>query len=341
MRRVSYSSVLAKVSQRAISDSAPNTDLAATCNVLINQWASVFWDQIFWPEWSPVEQRQFRDNWNSATTYAAPALNAPVEVYYAPADRYYQSLHAANLNNAPATLSGGSYVENSAHWAESASDYTTQTWTASTAYTVGQQVVNPNDNQPYQCITAHTSTSTFDGTKFGLLTPFLRNISLTQTGQNEISSVEGVYDADPRIILEAQRVRFRLDSAGILVRGIVTRPWIRYRKPVSSWTGSVYDSTLSYNLADQVYYNGDYYTAIQSVPAATTPANTAYWTVIPFPYVFRDAVPQAAYSDFLRTDGQNEKADAEQSKALQLLSREIELLERQQGQTRTLPVIRQ
>lgn len=342
MRRVSYSSVLAEAVQRATADASADRGLAASMNVFINLWARKFWTKVFWPEWSPVERRQFRDTWSSATTYAAGTTAAAVEVYFPPTDSYYQSLHAANLNNAPATLSGGSYTENSAHWAISTPSYSNSAWAASTIYAVGDNVVNPNDGNPYQCITAHTSTSTFDASKFGILTPFLRNISLTQSGQTEIAEVEGVYDQNPEVITNAVRQKFRLATGGIIARGSVQRPWLRFRKICPSWTGANYSSTTAYVVGDQVYYGttGDYYTCIQN-GTGNAPTVTAFWTRIDFPYALRNMVAQAAYAEWLKGDGQNQKASAEMAVAQGLLNGELDLLERQQGQTRNLPFVSQ
>lgn len=342
MRRVSYKSVLDKVTQRATAEASANVDLATSMNVFINARAAQFWTPVFWPEWSPVERRQFRDNWATATSYGAGSTTAAIEVYHPASDRYYQSLHAANLGNAPATLSGGSYIENSAHWAESKASYTTADWAASTPYSVGNKVRNPGDGYSYQCITVHTSTGTFDATKFGILTPFLRNVSLTQTGKTEIAEVEGVYESDPRVNIDATRIRFRLETDGVIVRGDNTRPWLRFRKACPSWSGTVYAATTTYVVGDQVYYSttGDWYVSILG-GAGNAPTNATYWTRIDFPYVLRDCVPQGAYSDWLKGDGQNQKADAEETVAIRSLNLELDLFERQQGQTRNLPYIRQ
>lgn len=342
MRRVSYSSVLAKAVQRATADATANEDLATSMNVFINARAAEFWTTLFWPEWSPVERRQFRDSWLVGTNYGAGSTTAAVEVYHPASDQYYQSLHAGNIGNAPATLSGGSYVENSAHWAASQATYSVADWTASTSYTVGSKIRNPDDGYSYQCITAHTSTSSFDPTKFGILTPFLRNISLTQTGKAEIAEVEGVYDADPRVNTEARPIRFRLEVDGVIVRDDATRPWLRFRKPCPSWTGTIYSSTTAYVVDDRVYYSttGDWYVCIQN-NTGVAPTDSTRWTRIDFPYVLRDCVALAAYSDWLRGDGQNQKADAEEASAIRALNHELDLIERQQGQTRQLPFKRQ
>src|SRR5262245_55141085 len=181
MRRIPLKAVLQKAealfhatrTEAGDSNGLDRVDLL-TGLVHLDTWATRLWEAFFWPEWTGVEKRQFRQSWSSATNYGAPTSSAAVEVYHVRSGKYAQSLRSGNLNQEPSNSSG---VENSAYWALSSASYTADYDHASGLnVAVGDLVRNLDDGRIYQAHTAHTTTSTFDSTKFGILTPFVRSL---------------------------------------------------------------------------------------------------------------------------------------------------------------------
>jgi hypothetical protein len=57
----------------------------------INTWVETGWKYDFWPEWTPVERRAYRDAWNETDTYAAGT-----EVFFEDDETYYEANSAPN-----------------------------------------------------------------------------------------------------------------------------------------------------------------------------------------------------------------------------------------------------
>jgi len=338
LRRVTYLSVLELASTLFSGDPSPDAEDAASLNKFIRRWAREAWEKYFWPEWTPIEKRQFRADWSSATTYSAPTATAAVEIYYPNAKKYYQSLRGTNTNNTPAT--GAALTENSAFWAESVASYSGDDWAASTVYAVGKRVLNPTDQRYYQCHTAHTSGATFDATKFGILTPFVRSIDYEQTGKTPIGEVKQVWDSDPRVFETADPMIFDLTDT-IVVRGTLPIIYVEFRKRAPDFSGSTYSATATYAVDAQIYFtDGDFYKCLSATSAGESPTTAAAkWERLDFPMILKEIVAQGAYEQMLKTDGQNEKTLLEKSEALRLLAREIDKIERQQGQAGALNVL--
>lgn len=101
MRTVTYKSVQEKANLLFAGKVGANTDDTAALNRYINSRYREFWERFFWPEWTVVERRLFRPQYNGASTYAISA-----EVFYWPTEGYYQSLRAQPLTLDTLTRSG-------------------------------------------------------------------------------------------------------------------------------------------------------------------------------------------------------------------------------------------
>ncbi len=272
-----------------------DTIRAGALTEYINQHVRFGWHWDFWPEWLLTQARYYRAAWSSATSYAAPAVGAPVEAFYFPARKYYQSLVAANLNNAPSTLTGGVYVENSAFWAECLSSYTTTLWTANTAYAVGAKVERPEDGQPYQCTVAHTSGASFDATKFGLLTPFNRYVDYEQTGQTVISRVKGVSTRSPLVFpTKYGPLAFSKSDAGVQVGPDAPEVvWVQFQAIPPVFTSTPWAASTGYAVGDLVYNGGETYRCTTGHISTSTFDSTKF-TLVEFPFLLGDYVKRCA-----------------------------------------------
>jgi hypothetical protein len=337
MRRFDYQGLLqVTVGHDGMTLGRLLVDDAARLRDFISLSLPIAWEMESWPELMRMEERWFRAFYDPALTYAAPTLIAAVEVFFPPACKYFQSLHAGNTGNAPAT--GAALLENSAHWAESALDYGADDWASGVAYVVGNQVRNTLNGRFYQCITAHTSGGSFDGTKFGILTPFDRYIAYTQPGLTEISEVVWAGSKNRRLFTTAREYQFYLSDKGAQFRDTVASAWIDYSVRCPELTGDVWSSTATYAIGDQVYFSsatvkGNFYTCVTATAAAESPASAAAkWALIELPYIFKNFLVNHAYALWLVADGQVEKSDAFKTTAQNALSREANKLWRRQGQ---------
>jgi hypothetical protein len=347
MRTVNYSEIL--FGSAALAGYGP-ADLGAPEFALFRTFhdrrLQVAWEIHRWPDLCPIEQRQFRPNWSATTTYgtAAPGTpntdNSANEVYDPPTQQYYQSLIAVNTGNPP-SINGN---ENSAFWAVEKTGYNANQWTPGTAYLVGNQVTDPVNWYTWQCITAHTSNSTFDGVieqpNWGIVTPFNRYIAWAQAGQTAIGELFMATDKDPRMTTMLRRFGFMLSQLGAQFSVCtVAQPWIYYRIQRPVLTGNAYDPTVAYAAGAQMYYAsvsggaGNFYTATGTTAAGQNPvSNPSLWAVVALPYFLRGYLLEGGFVDWLMSDGQTEKAAALEPQAQAYLELEADKVQRQEQQ---------
>lgn len=157
----------------------------------VSQALGDLWDKYWWADLLRVSERTFRPPYSAATTYAAGEF-----VWFGGPRGYYQALQATT-GNAPATLSGTTWTENSQYWAEAQTQPSgNSTFSAATAYVVGDLVTWLEDNEVYQCITAGTgnlpSTSAW-----AQIVPFDAYVDLLETGVTPLGRVRAVWDRNP------------------------------------------------------------------------------------------------------------------------------------------------
>lgn len=340
-RTVTFQSILEGIA--ALFNDSPdsvNAGNASRWTRFINERVRTGQEFDYWPELTPCEERKYRLDYNSATSYAAPTATAASEVYFPATQAYYQALKAAS-GQAPATLTGTGWVLNSAYWAACTSSYSGADWAASTAYAVEAVVRNTSDGRFYACHTAHTSSSTFDATKFGILTPFEAYVALDQTGQTPIGEVLRVTRNDPRVNRRFPGLLAHvLSDKGIVPGpGAPVRVFVEFRRRVPRFTMTAWNSGTAYAVGDLVYSatTGECYEAIQ---AGTNQVVTlaAYWRKQDMPYVLKDYVIRGAFGDALRPEGKHNEADRQDGKALEFLLQAHDAAFAGQGQFDTAAV---
>lgn len=323
MRSVSYAHVLGQASQLAFGVPSPNRGDAATLNTFINEFASHYWRSFWWPELMKVEQREFRPIY--AGNHAAGA-----EVYFPPAQAYYLALKGPT-SVPPATLTNGVWVTDYSQWIEVQTTLSGDDWATGLILKKGQTVRNPTDGKFYGCHTDHTAGGSFDATKFGALIVWVPSLQYEQTGFVPVDSVQGVYDDNPDLNPDAQSFPFLLTTE-IIVLGDIARPWIKFRRRIPSWSGTVHDPDVTYALGEQVYYGSDFYRALGTTELL--PTTVGAWEKLEFPYVLRSSVPRAAYAGWLDSEGQPEKSNRNLIRADRMNDAEIEEIEARQRQGR-------
>lgn len=322
MRTVTFKSILRGVVMALGYDPDKTLDAAMANQVteFVNNRLETGWKYAWWSEWTYTEQRQYRANYSSATAYAAPTLTAAVEVFFQASGKYYQALQATT-GNAPATLTGGQYVENSAYFAECSNTYSGNDWATGTVFAVGDKARNPEDGRYYQCHTAHTAGGSFDATKFGVLTPFDPYIALNQTGLTAIAEVKQLSRRDPRVFPNNPYIVgkcFSMNGIQVTDRTIPNIVWVQFRPPSPKFAFVVWSATAAYVAGDIVYVSatGECYLALLSGTNQNPTTEATYWLKIDFPSVLANYVKRSALADCLRMSKQTSRANSEQAAAL-------------------------
>jgi hypothetical protein len=337
MRTVPFQTVLAGAHDGAGLELADRSaaQLASAVRKL-NRRVAKAWGYDRFADLCRTEPRLYRAEYAAGTAYAAPTITAAREVFFSAAQKYYQALRAST-GNAPAALTVGIYVVNSAYWAECAIGYSGDDWATALAYAVATVVRNPADGRYYACHTAHTSAgAVLDTTKFGVLTPFAAYVALDQAGQTAIGEVIRITAADPDVQpINPGVIRHTLRRQGIVPLATTppARVWVQFRLRVPIFTSLAWNNATVYAVGAVAYLanadgaSGECYTAVQGSTNQNPLANTAYWSKLEFPAPLQNFVIRATASDLLRADGQNEKANAEQGQAYAELSddRDVEV----------------
>lgn len=163
-------------------------------------------------------------------------------------------------------------------------------------------------------------------------------IEYEQAGQNVIDTVLEVYDGSPYLANPSGRIPWTLTADGIQLIGqtTVTGVWVYYRKQCPEFTGADYSASATYAAGDSMYYTdaagkGNYYVCVSATTAGQNPdSNAAKWTRQELPYDFLEYVIHSSYADWLRSDGQNDKAAQADAYAMDLQMTQTEKVERQQ-----------
>lgn len=332
MRTVTFQSVLNGVAAKLGLD--PSRDLnvprSASLTEYINGRVAEGWKFEFFPEWTVVEQRYYRDPF---------ALNefitAGDQRFFIGSGLYYQALQGqADATEAPATFAAGTWTENSAWWAELASSYSATDWATGTVFAVGGKTRNPTDGLFYQCISAHTAGAAFDATQFGVLTAFDKYIAYEQNGRTPIDEVKGVSRRNPRVYpTNPGPIRFRPSDNGIQVdlhAPNVVFVEFRLRPPV--FTTTRYSSTFAYDVGDKAYAAPNCYVSLIGNNQGNAPDGVSNWAVIPFPALLETFVKRAAFADALTDQKQQDRKTTELEEAYSHLQDAADYALAQQGQ---------
>lgn len=341
MRATPYSAILTQVYSLLNLVAADVTAADKTkINAFIQRRAREAFTFYWWPETMRIEERYYRPIYSAASTYTASTSSAATEVFYPATRTYYQCLRNST-GNAPATLTGGSYATNLNYWSVVGDNYGGNDWAASTAYAQGDVVRNPSDGLFYQCHIAHTSSSSFDSTKFGLLSDWLPYISLDQEGKTAIGQVRGCFLDNPARTRDPRRVAMLLGPQGLHLPEVRTTSvdvWFQIKPPVL--TGADYSAGTAYSAGVVVYYasatagyEGDFWLCAAATTAGQNPeTHAAKWTRQEIPECLRDAIAHASYSDFLRPAAEPAEIPIEDTQGGAFLAAEMRKLTAMQRQ---------
>lgn len=337
MRTTPYKQVINRLASYLQTADGLSVEDATLSAAKINLFVRLAWEYYWWPDLMLIEKRTFRPAWVSGTTYAAGA-----EVYFTTGEcgEYYQALTSTSLP----PLTGG--VLNASAWALCEQSYTATVWATGQGFAVGDQTINPNDGEFYQCLTAHTAGATFDASLWGLLTPFVRSLDYEQTDETALGELRFIWDRNPEVHRAAQGVPFRLRADYVQVLGTSNVVWVEFRQRPNTYTNAVIASTATYTSGAQIYdpTTGENWLATAMATAGQSPTtNPEKWSLVPFPYYFVEYVAASVYAALTNKESSAQAQQPENytvplSAGAPFLLAEIDKIERQQGQTRQLNV---
>ena len=153
-----------------------------------------------------------------------------------------------------------------------------------------------------------------------------------------------IRNKSPKSNQDVVELTWYLSENGVQIAESNTTPFIFFRKVVPEYLGDLYAQTSSYVSGDQAYDNtaGNFYTANQAVASGADNSPTtqpSLWDVVSIPIIFTDYLIRGTYADYLRHNGELDRARVAESDARSSLDHELLKLYQQQGQTTRVDVL--
>jgi hypothetical protein len=147
-------------------------------------------------------------------------------------------------------------------------------------------------------------------------TPSAHYVSYTDVA-GPIGRVMRVYLRDPQVDRGVLTTPFKMEESGVFCgfeHG--TNVWIKFIKPAPQYTSTPWSASVAYAVGNLVYdpASGNCYISIQAGTNHLV-TDAAFWTLVAFPEQIQLPVVRGVYSEALREEGQNEKADEEEKAA--------------------------
>ena len=153
-----------------------------------------------------------------------------------------------------------------------------------------------------------------------------------------------VYSEDPRQSTKATSYSFTLTDDGtnreVVIPDADTSVTVEYKEAPPSFFGDNFKAGNNYSVVDQVYANGNFYKVTSSLqPAGVFSLMLSQGHVAiekKIPKIFQSFLVRACYADYLKANGQTQQAAIEEQQSELILFREIEKVQRVQGQHRRI-----
>ena len=162
-----------------------------------------------------------------------------------------------------------------------------------------------------------------------------------QTGKTPIGAGFKAYTLNPYEDPSAVEIPFIISRRGLEFdpRSAGSTVWLNFRLPYPGLGLYDWSTTQVYNTGDSVLYKGDTYHSLVDGNLGLAPdVVPTSWALFRIPYVLSRFVYQAAFSDTLIVNGQNEKAVVEEGKAYSRISQEFDKQTLQQAQVQRFSV---
>ena len=169
-------------------------------------------------------------------------------------------------------------------------------------------------------------------------------VDLKQSGQTEIGEVFNVWNKSPKSNTGLKDLTWYKSENGVQISENTTPVFIHYRKVPPTFTGDTYSQSTAYASGQQSYDSAlkDFYTANQSVSsgADNSPSTQPnYWDRVEVPAFMQDYLIRGTYADYLRHNGELDRARVAEKDARDVLDHELFKLHTQEGQTACFDVV--
>lgn len=173
--------------------------------------------------------------------------------------------------------------------------------------------------------------------------PYPRMIPWWQTGHTQIGTCFSAWNRNPYSDQNRVPIPFLLSTNGLefSLSPVISTAWLQFRIPYPGIGLDEWDSSEVYNTGDAAFYNMDSYLSLvdnntnntpplkaPGIPAAPGPFDPNVvdqnWQQFRIPWVFKQFVTLAAFSDSLIVAGQNEKAPDQLQQAYAALAGEFD-----------------
>lgn len=207
-----------------------------------------------------------------------------------------------------------------------------------TAYSSGDIVWDWNTRSYYQALVPTTGGSLANTLVWQPNTnpPYPRSVPWWQSDHTQIGTCFTAWNKNPYTDQNRVPVPFLLSGNGLefSLSAVTQTIWLQFRIPYPGIALDQWDSTEIYNTGDAAYYNMDTYLSLIDNNVNHTPPSVSdtNWQQFRIPWVFKQFLTLAAYSDALVVDGQNEKAPDQLAQAYTALGQEYDKQTIQAGQ---------
>lgn len=168
-------------------------------------------------------------------------------------------------------------------------------------------------------------------------------IALNQAGKTLIGEVFDIFNKSPKASQDVKHIQWYLSENGIQIADNVTTCHVFFRKVPPQLIGDLYSQSKTYASGDQAYDNtlGNFYTANQSVSSGSDNSPNAQpskWDIVSVPMIFKDYLIRGTFADYLRHNGELDRARVAEKDAQDVLDHELLKLYNQQGQITQIKV---
>lgn len=215
-------------------------------------------------------------------------------------------------------------------------------WDPLLCYQAGDYVWDPVTRMYYQAVTTGVG-GPLANSKIWAQYPKIAPdyIEWRQTGKTPIGACFKAYTANPFEDSNANEVPYVLSRRGLEFDPSRTPAtvWINFRLPYPGLGMFDWLATQTYNQGDPTLFGGDTYHSLLDANLGNSPdLSPQMWRLFRIPYILAKFTYQAAYSDTLIVNGQNEKAPIEENKAYARLNSEFDKQTIQQNQQQRFSV---
>jgi len=216
-------------------------------------------------------------------------------------------------------------------------------WDAGKTYATGDEVYYAPEDKYYVALQASTNKNPASETDYWEEQDELdRYVALDQTGETEIHAVRRAAKRNPRVSDYPDFLEVGLSKNGIQFDTLApSRPYLEFKRPPPRFTRTAWSEATTYAKGALVYVasTGQCYESLQAANLNKNPTSeTSWWTVQTFPTLFFDWIRRAAKVDALREDGEETKADRQESAAYEKLANLYDVKTAAQKQFRTAEV---